>query len=92
MPYAAIQFVSFDQYKLLLLQSDADSLSPGRRLLAGSLAGATSVCCTYPLDLVRARMAVQPEHSTMRTCCALHSVASPRTHACVGGFGGKVEG
>lgn len=58
-PYAAVQFVSFDQYKMLLLPSDSDTLSHGRRLLAGSMAGATSVCCTYPLDLVRARMAVQ---------------------------------
>ena len=33
-------------------------LPPHLRFLAGSLAGVTSCSCTYPLDLVRARMAV----------------------------------
>jgi len=58
-PYAAIQFVSFDFYKSQLLRENDKNLTPLRRLLAGSLAGATSVVVTYPLDLMRARMAVQ---------------------------------
>ncbi len=58
MPYAGIQFVSFDSYKSLLMRDGETRLTPGRRLLAGSMAGATSVICTYPLDLLRARMAV----------------------------------
>lgn len=61
MPYAAIQFYSHDQYKRLLggycgLQGKA--LPPFPRFLAGSLAGITAAMLTYPLDLVRARMAV----------------------------------
>lgn len=32
--------------------------TPGRRFIAGSLAGLTSSTITYPLDLARARMAV----------------------------------
>ncbi len=32
--------------------------TPGRRFMAGSLAGVTSATITYPLDLARARMAV----------------------------------
>ncbi|KAF3834988.1 hypothetical protein F7725_027546 [Dissostichus mawsoni] len=47
MPYAAIQFTSHDQ-----------ALPPFTRFLAGSLAGTTAVMFTYPLDMVRARMAV----------------------------------
>ncbi|XP_071782120.1 mitochondrial coenzyme A transporter SLC25A42-like [Centroberyx gerrardi] len=60
-PYAAIQFCSHEQYKRLLgshygLQGKA--LPPLPRLLAGSLAGTTAVMLTYPLDMMRARMAV----------------------------------
>ncbi|KAK7099129.1 mitochondrial coenzyme A transporter SLC25A42-like [Littorina saxatilis] len=58
-PYAAIQYAAHEQYKILLNPSKTiRHLPPARRFLAGSLAGVTSVACTYPLDLVRARMAV----------------------------------
>ncbi len=60
-PYAAIQFASFERYKRYLR-----SLSPpgapmflGGHFVAGSLAGATAVSLTYPLDVVRARLAFQ---------------------------------
>lgn len=44
------------------------SQSPGKQLLAGSLAGATSQSLTYPLDLARARMAVthKAHYATLR--------------------------
>ncbi|KAL8614088.1 hypothetical protein ACOMHN_026305 [Nucella lapillus] len=58
-PYAAIQYCAHEQYKIVLNPSRTKKhLPPGRRFLAGSMAGVTSVTCTYPLDLVRARMAV----------------------------------
>ncbi|KAB0395220.1 hypothetical protein E2I00_019626 [Balaenoptera physalus] len=37
------------------------ALPPWPRLLAGALAGTTAASLTYPLDLVRARMAVTPK-------------------------------
>ncbi|KAI4828990.1 mitochondrial coenzyme A transporter SLC25A42-like [Pseudochaenichthys georgianus] len=61
MPYAAIQFTSHDQYKRLLggyYGYQGQALPPFTRFLAGSLAGTTAVMFTYPLDMVRARMAV----------------------------------
>uniref|UniRef100_A0A8C7X9H2 Mitochondrial coenzyme A transporter SLC25A42 n=1 Tax=Oryzias sinensis TaxID=183150 RepID=A0A8C7X9H2_9TELE len=61
MPYAAIQFCSHEQYKKLLggdFGSQERALPPFPRLLAGSLAGTTAAMLTYPLDVVRARMAV----------------------------------
>ncbi|XP_065841604.1 mitochondrial coenzyme A transporter SLC25A42-like [Oscarella lobularis] len=61
MPYAAIQFMAHEQFKNLLRQNSQSTKplkSPGRRFLAGSLAGVTASSLTYPLDLVRARMAV----------------------------------
>ncbi|KAF6724230.1 Mitochondrial coenzyme A transporter SLC25A42 [Oryzias melastigma] len=61
MPYAAIQFCAHEQYKKLLggrYGFQEKALPPFPRLLAGSLAGITATMLTYPLDMVRARMAV----------------------------------
>ncbi|RVE73853.1 hypothetical protein OJAV_G00035540 [Oryzias javanicus] len=61
MPYAAIQFCSHEQYKKLLgghYGFQEKALPPFPRFLAGSLAGTTAAMLTYPLDTVRARMAV----------------------------------
>jgi solute carrier family 25 protein 42 len=63
MPYAGIQFLSFDVYSHALLRDGDKQLTPMRRLVAGSMAGATSVVFTYPLDLLRARMSLQPPGS-----------------------------
>ncbi|XP_072924196.1 mitochondrial coenzyme A transporter SLC25A42 isoform X2 [Hemitrygon akajei] len=63
-PYAALQFCSHEQYKHILgtyYGSHGRPLPPLPRLLAGSLAGITATTLTYPLDLVRARMAVTPK-------------------------------
>uniref|UniRef100_A0A4W5K5P7 Mitochondrial coenzyme A transporter SLC25A42 n=1 Tax=Hucho hucho TaxID=62062 RepID=A0A4W5K5P7_9TELE len=62
-PYAAIQFCSHDQYKRILggyYGFQGKALTPFPRFLAGSLAGTTAAMLTYPLDMVRARMAVTP--------------------------------
>ncbi|XP_071343566.1 mitochondrial coenzyme A transporter SLC25A42-like [Trachinotus anak] len=61
MPYAAIQFCSHEQYKKQLgsyFGYQGKALPPFPRFLAGSLAGTTAAMLTYPLDMVRARMAV----------------------------------
>ncbi|KXS12616.1 mitochondrial carrier [Gonapodya prolifera JEL478] len=55
-PYAAIKFMAFEQYKHWLMPTTADETGL-RHLYAGSLAGVTSVYFTYPLELVRVRMA-----------------------------------
>ncbi|XP_064184709.1 mitochondrial coenzyme A transporter SLC25A42 isoform X1 [Anguilla rostrata] len=63
-PYAAIQFCAHEQYKRLLGEYygfQGKALPPLPRLLAGSLAGTTAAMITYPLDMVRARMAVTPK-------------------------------
>uniref|UniRef100_G3SSR1 Mitochondrial coenzyme A transporter SLC25A42 n=1 Tax=Loxodonta africana TaxID=9785 RepID=G3SSR1_LOXAF len=64
-PYAAIQFSAHEEYKRVLgryygFHGEWD-LPPWPRLLAGALAGTTAASLTYPLDLVRARMAVTPK-------------------------------
>ncbi|KAI8089364.1 mitochondrial carrier domain-containing protein [Halteromyces radiatus] len=55
-PYAAIKFVAYEQFRAILMPTKAQE-SLRRQFMAGSLAGVTSVLFTYPLDLVRVRMA-----------------------------------
>jgi len=58
-PYSAINFMSFEQYKKLLKVEESGT--PGYyRFVAGSLAGSTGQMITYPLDRARAVMAVTP--------------------------------
>ncbi|XP_065883683.1 solute carrier family 25 member 16-like [Dysidea avara] len=60
-PYAAIQFVAYEQYKKLT-KPYFSSKTQTNKILSGSLAGVTAVLCTYPLDLVRAKLAFQVDH------------------------------
>uniref|UniRef100_A0A1I8I8U5 Mitochondrial coenzyme A transporter SLC25A42 n=2 Tax=Macrostomum lignano TaxID=282301 RepID=A0A1I8I8U5_9PLAT len=58
-PYSSVQFASHEQYKRLLhVDGGRFESAHWRRFVSGSLAGVTSVTCTYPLDMARARMAV----------------------------------
>jgi solute carrier family 25 protein 42 len=61
-PYAAIQFATFDFCKRKLIRQPPKWYE---LLLSGSFAGATSVIFTYPLDLMRARMAVGHHHGSV---------------------------
>lgn len=63
LPYSAISFYSYERYKNLLQTVpglDRDSNNVGVvRLLGGGLAGITAASLTYPLDVVRTRLATQ---------------------------------
>ncbi|KAG0058144.1 hypothetical protein BGZ89_001526 [Linnemannia elongata] len=58
-PYSAVQFASYEQFKKLLRDPTTHDLDTPRRLTAGALAGLTSVAFTYPLDIVRTRLSIQ---------------------------------
>ena len=58
-PYAAINFAAHD-FVAGLLSEDGELLSLQMKFVAGAVAGMTSTLITYPLDMVRARMAVAP--------------------------------
>ena len=72
-PYAGIQFAAFDvfnaRFKRIFKTNKSDSNGGSgltlahfaERMLSGSGAGATAVLLTYPLDVIRARMAVQTD-------------------------------
>ncbi|XP_001629216.2 graves disease carrier protein homolog [Nematostella vectensis] len=67
-PYGSIQFVSYEQYKLLF--ENALQNSHLSKIVAGGLAGLTACSCTYPLDIVRSRLAFQvaDEHTYCGIC------------------------
>ena len=57
-PYAAIKFVAYEQIRTFLIPNDSYETA-ARRFMAGSLSGLASVFFTYPLDLVRVRLAFE---------------------------------
>ncbi|XP_029665786.1 mitochondrial coenzyme A transporter SLC25A42 [Formica exsecta] len=67
-PYSAVQFTAHEQWKRILRVNGAERKKPWASFLAGALAGVTSQTMTYPLDLMRARMAVtlKAEYKTLR--------------------------
>ncbi|KAL1915691.1 uncharacterized protein VTP21DRAFT_6450 [Calcarisporiella thermophila] len=58
-PYSAVQFAAYEQFKRILIAPGKNELDTPRRLAAGACAGLTSVTCTYPLDIVRTRLSIQ---------------------------------
>eukprot|EP00735_Rhodelphis_limneticus_P000631 TRINITY_DN1114_c0_g1::TRINITY_DN1114_c0_g1_i1::g.17210::m.17210 TRINITY_DN1114_c0_g1::TRINITY_DN1114_c0_g1_i1::g.17210 ORF type:complete len:312 (+),score=0.65,sp/O04619/ADNT1_ARATH/37.85/5e-60,Mito_carr/PF00153.22/1.3e-18,Mito_carr/PF00153.22/1.5e-16,Mito_carr/PF00153.22/2.6e-22,BtpA/PF03437.10/0.18 TRINITY_DN1114_c0_g1_i1:38-973(+) len=64
-PYAAIQYASFEQIRLHLIDENGQ-LTPMKRAIGGSIAGATSVLATYPLDVLRTRIASQGQQGQYR--------------------------
>ena len=60
-PYAALHFMTYEQYRRYIIDHYPSSAAPGPvvDLLAGSLAGGTAVLSTYPLDLARTTLAYQ---------------------------------
>lgn len=58
-PYSAIQFWTYAGIKKSIKDRAHRDLNVYERLFAGGIAGALSVCATYPMDLVRTRLSVQ---------------------------------
>ncbi|KAE8693597.1 Mitochondrial substrate carrier family protein isoform 2 [Hibiscus syriacus] len=59
-PYAALHFMTYEQYRGWMLDNCTFFGSgPLVDLIAGSCSGGTAVLCTYPLDLARTKLAYQ---------------------------------
>nr|GEZ81711.1 mitochondrial substrate carrier family protein P isoform X1 [Tanacetum cinerariifolium] len=59
-PYAALHYMAYEQYRRQINDNfPAMGTGPVVDLLAGSLSGGTAVLFTYPLDLVRTKLAYQ---------------------------------
>ncbi|GAA5932469.1 coenzyme A transporter [Sporobolomyces koalae] len=83
-PYAAIKFMAYERFHAILMPTPEaeDSL---KRFLAGSMAGITTTGITYPLELIRVRLAFEPHHSKhdqvslLRTIRAIYLSPPPET-------------
>ncbi|XP_010253868.1 PREDICTED: thylakoid ADP,ATP carrier protein, chloroplastic [Nelumbo nucifera] len=63
-PYSAVQLFAYETYKKIF-KGENGELSVLGRLAAGACAGMTSTLVTYPLDVLRLRLAVEPGYKTM---------------------------
>ncbi|TKY65846.1 Thylakoid ADP,ATP carrier protein [Spatholobus suberectus] len=63
-PYSAVQLFAYEIYKKIFRGQNGE-LSVVGRLAAGAFAGMTSTFITYPLDVLRLRLAVEPGCRTM---------------------------
>ncbi|KAF2139414.1 uncharacterized protein K452DRAFT_232626 [Aplosporella prunicola CBS 121167] len=61
-PYAGIKFLAYEQIRARIIHSPAQE-TPVRRFVSGSLAGTVSVFCTYPLEVIRVRLAFETQES-----------------------------
>lgn len=70
-PYAGIKFLAYEQIRAKLIPQ-REYETPLRRLLSGSLAGVTSVFFTYPLEVIRVRLAFETKRegrSSLSSIC-----------------------
>ncbi|XP_073153278.1 mitochondrial carrier protein CoAc2 isoform X1 [Henckelia pumila] len=59
-PYAALHYMTYEEYRRWIILGFPDvGRGPVLDLVAGSFAGGTAVLFTYPLDLVRTKLAYQ---------------------------------
>lgn len=70
-PYAGIKFLAYEQIRSLVITKQ-DQETPFRRLISGSMAGITSVFFTYPLEVIRVRLAFETKRegrSSLSSIC-----------------------
>ncbi|PIA64289.1 hypothetical protein AQUCO_00100043v1 [Aquilegia coerulea] len=80
-PYAALHFMTYEQYRCWILNNySALGTGPVVDLLAGSAAGGTAVICTYPLDLARTKLAYQVGNRGNLRTGVNNSLAQPSYH------------
>ncbi|XP_022637695.1 mitochondrial substrate carrier family protein B isoform X2 [Vigna radiata var. radiata] len=83
LPYSSVNFYTYEHYKKLLkkatgLQSHRDNVSADLcvHFVSGGMAGITAATSTYPLDLVRTRLAAQTNFTYYRGIWhALHTIS-----------------
>lgn len=72
-PYGGIKFLAYEQVRAVVIPNRQQE-TPLRRFAAGSLAGVVSVFCTYPLEVIRVRLAWETKthkRVTVRDICGI---------------------
>jgi len=65
-PYNALRFFSYEVYKKALAPNTTQPLCAAQKVIAGGCAGATACVGTFPLDLIRTRLALQTTQKRYR--------------------------
>ncbi|KAJ9613387.1 coenzyme A transporter [Cladophialophora chaetospira] len=83
-PYAGIKFLAYEQIRAVIIPSKNQETA-SRRFLSGSLAGITSVFFTYPLEVIRVRLAFETKKdsrsSLSRICRQIYHEHPPEPQA-----------
>lgn len=64
-PYGGIKFLAYEQIRAVFITSKEQETA-GRRFLVGSMAGCMSVFTTYPLEVIRVRLAWETKSQKRR--------------------------
>ncbi|XVE70895.1 hypothetical protein DITRI_Ditri10aG0106900 [Diplodiscus trichospermus] len=81
-PYAALHFMTYEQYRGWILDNYSFLGSgPVVDLLAGSASGGTAVLCTYPLDLARTKLAYRVLDTRTNIRCSTRSLYPRPAHS-----------
>lgn len=79
-PYAGIKFLAYEQIRAAMIKGPEQE-TPWRRLVSGSLAGVTTVFFTYPLEVIRVRLAFETKKdvrpSLSGICRQIYNAAAP---------------
>ncbi len=79
-PYAGIKFLAYEQVRAVVIPS-REHETPWRRLISGSAAGVVSVAFTYPLEVIRVRLAFETKQGSRSSlaaiCRQIYSERSP---------------
>lgn len=79
-PYASIKFLAYEQIRSMIIQGQHQE-TPLRRLISGSLAGIVTVFFTYPLEVIRVRLAFETSkdsRSSLTSICRQMYHEQPR--------------
>ncbi|TEY45496.1 hypothetical protein BOTCAL_0331g00160 [Botryotinia calthae] len=94
-PYAAIKFLAYEQIRAAIIPKH-EYETPFRRLISGSLAGVTSVFFTYPLEVIRVRLAFETKGRSAglgEICRRIYHEVPPQPKlSTTNGAGGLVAG